>query len=78
MSLHRRLLMYLLVCAPLVWAVALFMSVDRARHEVSLAGEWSVAAGRRIAELHGLEVAFGAGERGQGVRVVLRFQAGRR
>jgi two-component system sensor histidine kinase QseC len=35
MSLQRRLLMYLLVCAPLVWAMALFMSVDRARHEVN-------------------------------------------
>ncbi len=27
MSLQRRLLLYLLVCAPLVWAVALFVSV---------------------------------------------------
>ena len=35
MSLRRRLLIYLLVCAPLVWAVALFFSVDRARHEVN-------------------------------------------
>lgn len=35
MSLHRRLLVYLLLCAPLVWAVALLVSVDRARHEVN-------------------------------------------
>lgn len=35
MSLHRRLLMYLLLCAPLVWAVALLVSVNRARHEVN-------------------------------------------
>ncbi|CAN7737179.1 ATP-binding protein [Variovorax sp. LjRoot175] len=35
MSLQRRLLTYLVVCAPLVWAVALFVSVDRARHEVN-------------------------------------------
>ncbi len=35
MSLQRRLLLYLLVCAPLVWAVALLASADRARHEVN-------------------------------------------
>lgn len=35
MSLQRRLLTYLLLCAPLVWAAALFVSVDRARHEVN-------------------------------------------
>ena len=35
MSLQRRLLTYLVVCAPLVWAAALFVSVDRARHEVN-------------------------------------------
>jgi two-component system sensor histidine kinase QseC len=34
-SLQRRLLIYLLVCAPLVWAVALYFSVQRARHEVN-------------------------------------------
>ena len=35
MSLQRRLLLYLLVCAPLVWALALFSSLQRARHEVN-------------------------------------------
>ncbi|QPF73508.1 two-component sensor histidine kinase [Roseateles sp. DAIF2] len=35
MSLRRRLLLYLLVCAPLVWALALWVSADRARHEVN-------------------------------------------
>lgn len=35
MSLRRRLLLYLLVCAPAVWAVALWVSVDRGRHEVN-------------------------------------------
>jgi two-component system sensor histidine kinase QseC len=35
MSLQRRLLLYLLLCAPLVWAVALLVSADRARHEVN-------------------------------------------
>jgi two-component system sensor histidine kinase QseC len=35
MSLQRRLLLYLLVCAPVVWAVALLISADRARHEVN-------------------------------------------
>jgi two-component system sensor histidine kinase QseC len=35
MSLQRRLLIYLLVSAPLVWAVALYVSVDRARSEVN-------------------------------------------
>lgn len=35
MSLQRRLLVYLMLCAPLVWAVALIYSVDRARHEVN-------------------------------------------
>ncbi|MEO8279208.1 MAG: ATP-binding protein [Ideonella sp.] len=35
MSLQRRLLLYLLICAPLVWAVALYASVGRARHEVN-------------------------------------------
>jgi two-component system, OmpR family, sensor histidine kinase QseC len=34
-SLQRRLLLYLLLCAPLVWAVALGVSADRARHEVN-------------------------------------------
>jgi two-component system, OmpR family, sensor histidine kinase QseC len=35
MSLQRRLLLYLLLCAPLVWALALAVSVDRARLEVN-------------------------------------------
>lgn len=35
MSLQRRLLLYLLICAPLVWAAALLVSADRARHEVN-------------------------------------------
>lgn len=35
MSLQRRLLLYLLVTAPLVWAAALFVSIDRARDEVN-------------------------------------------
>lgn len=35
MSLQRRLLLYLLVCAPLVWSVALAFSVARARAEVN-------------------------------------------
>ena len=35
MSLQRRLLLYLLICAPVVWAVALFVSANRARHEVN-------------------------------------------
>ena len=34
MSLQRRLIVYLSLCAPLVWAVALWFSVDQARHEV--------------------------------------------
>jgi two-component system sensor histidine kinase QseC len=35
MSLQRRLLLYLLICAPLVWAAALLVSAQRARHEVN-------------------------------------------
>ena len=35
MSLQRRLMLYLLVCAPLVWVVAVFISIDRSRHEVN-------------------------------------------
>ncbi len=35
MSLQRRLLVYLLLCAPLVWGVALLASADRARDEVN-------------------------------------------
>jgi two-component system sensor histidine kinase QseC len=35
MSLQRRLLLYLLVCAPVVWGVALLVSAHRARHEVN-------------------------------------------
>jgi two-component system sensor histidine kinase QseC len=35
MTLQRRLLVYLLLCAPLVWAVTLYVSVDRARQEVN-------------------------------------------
>lgn len=35
MSLQRRLLLYLLICAPLVWGVALFFSIDQARHQIN-------------------------------------------
>jgi two-component system sensor histidine kinase QseC len=35
MSLQRRLLIYLLICAQLVWGVALLASADRARDEVN-------------------------------------------
>ena len=35
MSLQRRLLIYLLICAPLVWGVALFVSIRQARQEVN-------------------------------------------
>lgn len=34
MSLQRRLLWFLLISAPLVWALAAMVSVDRARHEI--------------------------------------------
>ncbi len=34
MSLQRRLMLYLLVCAPIVWAVAVLVSIDRSRHQV--------------------------------------------
>lgn len=34
MSLQRRLLIYLALCAPLVWALAFMYSLDRVRHEV--------------------------------------------
>jgi two-component system sensor histidine kinase QseC len=34
-SLQRRLLLYLLLCAPLVWTLALLISLDRARGEVN-------------------------------------------
>ena len=34
-SLRRRLLVYLALCAPIVWSVALLVSVQRARHEVN-------------------------------------------
>lgn len=35
MSLQRRLMVYLLLSAPLVWAAALFVSVDRSRYQVN-------------------------------------------
>jgi two-component system sensor histidine kinase QseC len=35
MSLQRRLLLYLLVCAPVVWTAALLVSAHRARNEVN-------------------------------------------
>ena len=35
MSLQRRLLLYLLICAPLVWGVALYESIKQARIEVN-------------------------------------------
>ena len=35
MSLQRRLLVMLLLCAPLVWCIALLVSLHRARHEVN-------------------------------------------
>ncbi|RZJ16682.1 MAG: two-component sensor histidine kinase, partial [Haliea sp.] len=35
MSLQRRLMLYLLVCAPMVWAVAILVSVNRSRHQVN-------------------------------------------
>jgi len=34
-SLQRRLLVFLLLCAPVVWGVALLLSASRARHEVN-------------------------------------------
>jgi two-component system sensor histidine kinase QseC len=34
-SLQKRLLLYLLLCAPLVWGVALYFSLISARHEVN-------------------------------------------
>jgi two-component system sensor histidine kinase QseC len=34
-SLQRRLLLYLLMCAPLVWGVALYESIKQARYEVN-------------------------------------------
>jgi two-component system, OmpR family, sensor histidine kinase QseC len=34
-SLRRRLLLYLLICAPLVWGLAFWVSANRARHEVN-------------------------------------------
>lgn len=34
MSLQRRLLLFLLIVAPVVWALAALVSVDRARHEI--------------------------------------------
>ena len=34
MTLQRRLLVYLMLCAPLVWVVAFAISFDRARDEV--------------------------------------------
>lgn len=35
MSIRSRLLVYLLVCTPLVWAAAVLIAADRARHEVN-------------------------------------------
>ena len=35
MSLQRRLLLYLLLCAPLVWGIAFYFSIDRARDQVN-------------------------------------------
>lgn len=35
LTLQRRLMLYLLICAPLVWALATALSVSRARHEVN-------------------------------------------
>lgn len=35
MSLQRRLLVYLLVCAPLVWTLALLVSINRAQDDVN-------------------------------------------
>ncbi|MEN9764013.1 MAG: hypothetical protein RI906_3839 [Pseudomonadota bacterium] len=35
MSIRTRLLLYLLVCTPLVWAAAVLIAADRARHEVN-------------------------------------------
>ena len=35
MSLQRRLMLYLLICAPLVWGVALYASINQARREVN-------------------------------------------
>ena len=35
MSLQRRLLLYLLLCAPVVWAAGLAITIHRARHEIN-------------------------------------------
>ena len=35
MSLQRRLVLYLLLCAPLVWGTALYFAINRAQHQVN-------------------------------------------
>lgn len=71
MSLQRRLLLYLLLCAPIVWAVALLVSAERARDEVNelfdselihLAGQVQTILARRDAASPGLAAPVAAGE----------------
>ena len=35
MSLHKRLLVYLLIAAPAAWLLALLLSINRTEHEVN-------------------------------------------
>ena len=70
MSLQRRLLVYLLLCAPIVWGVALLASVDRARHEINeLFDTEMIRLTRQVqATLAGV-VAPGAGVQGAATKV---------
>jgi two-component system sensor histidine kinase QseC len=70
-SLQRRLLVYLLLCAPLVWAGALGVSATRARHEVNelfdselirLASQVQAILVRQAAEAQGVPAPASAGE----------------
>ena len=62
MSLQRRLLFFLLMCAPLVWGLALLVSANRARHEVNeLYDTELIRLARQVqSTLPGLAVANGA------------------
>ena len=61
MSLQRRLLVLLLLCAPVVWGAALLMSASRARHEVNeLHDTEMIRLARQVqATLPGLEASNG-------------------
>ncbi|MBX3609642.1 MAG: sensor histidine kinase N-terminal domain-containing protein [Hydrogenophaga sp.] len=65
MSIQRRLLLYLLICAPLVWAIAFAISAAGARHEVNELFDTQLVSMARQAHLMASAQAWQRGDAGE-------------